>query len=85
MRWEDFAPPGVPAVVPEGQLLCVTWRDGSGLSTLLHEPFGRPGIDVGAIGGVADSPVLIGMGVVLLVVAVVSWLAFRGERTARRP
>ena len=85
MRWEDFAPPDVPAVVQEGQLLCITWRDGSGLSTLLHEPVGRPGSDAGESGGAARSPVLIGVGVVALLVVAVSWLAFRSERSSRRP
>ena len=86
IRWEDFAPPDVPAVVREGQLLCVTWPDGSGLSALLHEPFGQPGIGVGALVGVGESPVvLIGVGVVMILLVVVSWLAFRGEEPSRRP
>ncbi|HSJ00298.1 MAG TPA: hypothetical protein VLA59_07930 [Patescibacteria group bacterium] len=85
IRWEDFAPPDVPAVVPEGQLLCVTWPDGSGLATLLHEPFGQPGTDVGPIDGVGESPALIGVGAVMLLVAVVSWLAFRYDGPSPRP
>jgi hypothetical protein len=76
--WEDFAPPDVPPIVSEGQLLCVTWADGSGMSTVLHEPFGGVGIGVGvAIGAPA---VLVGVGIgALLLVIVVSWLVFRRE------
>jgi hypothetical protein len=86
VRWEEFAPPDVPAVVPEGQLLCVMWADGSGLSTLLHEPFGQPGIDVGAVVGVGESPVVfIGVAVVVVLVVVVSWFAFRREPRSGGP
>jgi hypothetical protein len=84
VRWEDFAPPDVPPAVPEGQLLCVTWPDGSGLSTLLHEPFGRGGVDA-LPGGIEDGPpiALAGLAVAVLLVVGVSWLAFRREDRAR--
>jgi hypothetical protein len=80
VRWEDFAPPDVPAVVPEGQLLCVTWPDGSGLSSLLEEPFGKPAIGVDLGGGDGGPPIaLVGVAHAGLLVAGVSWLVFRGE------
>jgi hypothetical protein len=79
--WEAFAPPGVPPVVPEGQLLCVTWPDGSGMSTMLTEPFARPGSDGAEANGTTEAlpvlPVIVAF--VLLLLAGVSWLAFRRE------
>jgi len=78
VRWEDFAPPDVPAIVSEGQLLCVTWPDGSGMSTLLHAPFGRPGFGVGVVAAEGGPPlVLLGVLAASAVVIVVSWIAFR--------
>jgi hypothetical protein len=80
VRWEDFAPPDVPAIVPEGQLLCMTWEDGSGMSTLLHEPFAGPGFDLGSpAGGETPIAALIGAALVALLVAAASWFAFRRE------
>lgn len=69
---EQFAPPEVPVVVAEGQHLCVTWPDGSGMSMLLAEPFGEePG------GGLPVAPIVVG--VVLTFVGAISWMAFRRE------
>jgi hypothetical protein len=83
VRWEDFAPPDVPAVVPEGQLLCVTWPDGSGLAALLEKPFGEPGIHLGRGGDDGPPITLAGVTFVALVVVGVSWLAFRRDDPAR--
>jgi len=83
VRWEDFAPPDVPAVVPEGQLLCMTWPDGGGMSTLLHEPFGQPGFDPAEDeGSGGPAVVLVALGAAVLVVLGVSWVAF-GRAGAR--
>jgi len=81
VTWEEFAPPGAPAAVPAGQMLCVTWEDGSGLATLLHQRFNG---ELGARSDVADSvgfplaPIVVGLAVLLLAIAV-SWLAFRRD------
>jgi hypothetical protein len=80
VNWEQFAPPGVPAVVPEGQMLCVTWADGSGMTTLLSEPFTGVGAipaDEAGSGSFPWTPILFGIAVVLVVG--VSWIAFRRE------
>ena len=76
---EQFAPPGAPVVVPEGQLLCVTWPDGSGLSMMLPEPFvvGEAPDNAADDPGVSLTPILFAL-VILLLVAI-SWIAFRRE------
>ena len=81
VAWEDFAPPGVPPAVPEGQLLCVTWADGSGMTTLLHEPFNPPLDRLAAPAPESARPPVVPLVAVaaLVVVAAVSWLAFRRE------
>jgi hypothetical protein len=80
VTWAEFAPPDVQAAVPEGQVLCITWDDGSGLSTLLHRPFhggiGAPA-DEGGSGEIPLTAIVVGLAVVLLVA--VSWLSFRRE------
>ena len=76
---EEFAPPGAPVVVPEGQLLCVTWPDGSGMSMMLPEPF-VAGVapDIAADDpGIPLTPILVGLAILL--VAAISWIAFRRE------
>jgi hypothetical protein len=80
---EQFAPPGAPVVVPEGQLLCVTWPDGSGFTTMLGEPFAGVAEAPLANAGAPSllTPILVGVGALLLVG--ISWMAFRRE--ARPP
>ena len=76
--WDEFAPPDAPPAVAAGQLLCVTWDDGSGMTTILHRPFigqgsgpdGQP-----ATSGPSAAPLF--FAVAFLVVAGASWLAFR--------
>ena len=65
--------------MPEGQLLCVNWPDGSGMSMMLPEPFvvGEAPDDAAADPGVPLTPILFALAI-LLVVAI-SWIAFRRE------
>jgi hypothetical protein len=80
VAWEQFAPPDVPAVVPEGQMLCVTWADGSGMTTLLAEPFPGRGADPIEEAGSVEVPwAAILVGVAIAVVIGASWFAFRRE------
>ena len=74
---EQFAPPNVPVAVPEGQLLCVTWPDGGGMTMMLSEPFGIEARAPAADGGLPLAPILVGLAVVI--VAAISWFAFRRE------
>lgn len=79
---EEFAPPGVPVVVPEGQVLCIEWADGGGggMAMMLRQPWPPPGVGAampGAGGSTPLVPVLVGVAVV--VIGVVSWLAFRRD------
>lgn len=75
---EEFAPPGVPAVIPEGQVLCATWADGSGMAMMLAEPWGPPGVFDHATVGPGSLPVVaIGVTGAVVATAVISWLAFR--------
>lgn len=83
VRWEDFAPPDVAPMVPEGQLLCVTWPDGSGLSTLLHEPFAPRGIAFPDVGGQGPPTAIVGVTLAVLLVAAAAWWAFRRDGQAR--
>jgi hypothetical protein len=79
----EFAPPGVPNVpAGGGQMLCVTWDDGSSMATLLSQPFAGdvPVADddqAATEGGVPLAGLLVGLAI--LIVAAVSWLAFRRE------
>jgi hypothetical protein len=76
--WEEFAPPDVPAAVPEGQMLCVTWADGSGMSMLLPEPFpSRPAEGDGLAASIPWAAILAGVAIALVIGA--SWFAFRRE------
>jgi hypothetical protein len=82
VRWEQFAPPDVPpGPIPEGQMLCVTWPDGSGLNALLPEQFDGPERDADPASAAADDlpvvPILVFVAVVLVIG--ISWLAFRRE------
>jgi len=79
---EQFAPPEAPVVVPAGQLLCLTFPDGSGVSMMLPEPFPLADEDAGdgsGPGAVPLTPILVGAAVLIL--AAISWLAFRREGT----
>jgi hypothetical protein len=74
--WEAFAPPGLEPVVAEGQMLCITWADGSGLSMLLAEPFGVAAEEPGpGTGSTWVLPAIVAAA--LLALIVISWLAFR--------
>ncbi len=76
--WEEFAPPDAPPAVATGQLLCVTWDDGSGMTTMLHRPFVTQGRDPDggpATSGPSAAPLF--FAVAILVIAGASWLAFR--------
>lgn len=73
---EQFAPPDAPVVVAEGQLLCIDWPDGSGMSMMLAQPFRIEPEPEPA----AELPVVpIVAGLAILLVAGVSWIAFRRE------
>ena len=74
---EEFAPPGAPVHVPEGQVLCVEWANGGGMAMMLPERWDRRG----AVPAPGDVPVaLLVIGSVVLVGGVVSWVAFRRDR-----
>ena len=76
--WEEFAPPNVPPAVAAGQLLCMTWDDGTGMTTILHRPFvGQVADPAGepATGGPPAAPLF--FAAAILVIAGASWLAFR--------
>jgi hypothetical protein len=78
VTWEQFAPPDAPMVIAGGQLLCITFEDGTGIATLLHEPFA--GIAAEAPMERVEFPLApIAIVAVILLVAAVSWLAFRRE------
>jgi hypothetical protein len=80
VTWEQFAPPGVAAEVPAGQLLCVTWADGSGMATLLHRPFaGAVGDPAAETEGFPTAPILVGLVIVVILLVAASWLAFRSD------
>jgi hypothetical protein len=85
LRWEDFAPPGVVPLVAEGQLLCITWPDGGGFTTLLHEPFRQDGFPLAAAESGDGPPVALLVAAVAVIVVGVSWLAFRRERASGGP
>lgn len=76
VRAQDFLPPGAPALVEEGQLLCMTFDDGSGMSLMLPVPFpldggaGTARIDV-------DWALMIVIGLAAIAIIGVSWMAFR--------
>lgn len=76
VRHEDFLPPGVPPTVDEGQLLCITFADGSGMALMLPVPFPseRAAGDSGG-DGIDWTPVLVGL--VVAAVVGVSWAAYR--------
>lgn len=79
---EEFAPPGVPVHIPEGQVLCATWQDGSGLALMLSEPWGPPGaFDLAGGEGRALLELAV-LAAVIVAAALVSWLAFRREPKA---
>jgi hypothetical protein len=84
VAWEQFAPPEVPPVVPAGQMLCLTFDDGTGsLATLLHRPFVGFGAEAPAERlELPLAPILVAL-VILLAVAV-SWLAFRQRSLSDR-
>ncbi len=80
----EFAPPGAPDAPPGGgQMLCVTWPDGTSMATLLSEPFaGDVPFEADVVTGDAnDSFPVTGLlvGLAVIVVAAVSWLAFRND------
>jgi hypothetical protein len=78
VTWEQFAPPNVPAAVPAGQLLCITFDDGTGMATLLHRPFG--GVADGPVGEAFELPITpILVALTILLVVAMSWLAFRSR------
>jgi hypothetical protein len=76
--WEAFGPPGADPVVAEGQMLCITWADGSGLSMLLPEPFGIAADEPADDAATASTWVLPAIVVAALLGLIgISWLAFR--------
>jgi hypothetical protein len=80
---DEFMPPGVPAVVEEGQLLCLTLPGGAGMTAMLREPFGAEATraaEGGGGDGLPVAPILAGLSLTL--VGAVSWLAFRREQAA---
>lgn len=84
--WEAFGPPGLDPVVAEGQMLCITWADGSGLSMLLAEPFGDAADEPapGPATGIPWAP-LATVAAVLLALLGISWLAFRDRGRSHTP
>ena len=79
VRWEDAVPPNVPARFPEGQMLCITWEDGTGMSTLLPVRFGADGVE-GPVQSETSLPVVpIVVALAFGLIAGLSWLAFRRE------
>jgi hypothetical protein len=77
---EEFAPPGAPIAVAEGQVLCIEWPDGSGMATMLDQRWGGPtAVDLALAEG-QGAPELLIVGLVAMVIAAASWLAFRHER-----
>lgn len=75
---EEFAPPGAPVHIPEGQVLCVTWADGSGMAMMLAEPWRAPAEPDGDASVPLNAAIL---GVIGLVVVggAISWIAFRSD------
>jgi len=62
-------------------VLCVEWEDGSGMVTILDEPFRPPLAQPGAGSAPHPSPVAFGaIGLILAISIVVSYLAFRRRR-----
>jgi hypothetical protein len=82
VTWQEFAPPDVPAVVPAGQMLCITWPDGTGMTGLLSVPFPAAAAEGGpdAAGAFPVVPILVGFA--LLAAVALSWLAFRRDAPA---
>jgi len=77
----DVFAPGPPAGVgmPDGQVVCVEWADGSGMSTILPDAWDAPLAD-GPVGTDDGMPItMVGAVAAVLIVLVVSWLAFRRE------
>lgn len=74
VTWAEFAPPDTPRLRPDGQMVCVTWPDGSGMSTLLETPFG-----VDATSGDVPPGLLLVAGAAILVSGAAA-VAFRERR-----
>ena len=75
----DFAPPGAPAG-PAGQVMCIEFADGSGMSTMLTEPFGPPGeVAVTTTSDDTFDARLVPIAVVGLAVIGISVLVFRAD------
>ena len=74
---EDFAPPGGPVTIPEGQVLCATWADGSGMAMMLAEPWPPGGLQAMPAGSWPTALVVIGAAGAVLAIVAVCWLAFR--------
>jgi hypothetical protein len=75
---EEFAPPGAPVHIPEGQVLCVTWADGSGMAMMLAEPWRAP--EEGGAETVPPSAAILGViGLVVVIGGAIAWIAFRSD------
>lgn len=79
---EEFAPPGAPVFIEEGQVLCIEWAgDNRGaMAMMLAEPWVPAGVlDPFAADGPAPVA-LLALIAVLVIAGVISWLAFGRER-----
>jgi hypothetical protein len=85
---EEFAPPGTPVFIAEGQVLCIDWAAGDrgGMAMMLEERWEPPGVldPLDPAAGEGPAPIaLLALGAAVAAVAGASWLAFRHRPPAR--